>query len=472
MYLNKITLKNIKCFSHLKMDFSDGKDVRRWTTLFGNNGLGKSTLLQAIGAALAGPSALRELLPVAEGWVRQGQPYGEIEAELSWTRDDALAVGRSRKTTYISRFIVTGDPEKLPPGLDESYYSAPTVIPWRGIDQVQKAAQDMKQLLKTAYAEDKQGWLGCGYGPFRRLSGGTEEAGKVLYARRRSARFVTLFREDAALTNVTGWLIELHNVARERNQEGERALQIVRDALANNLFPEPIGLDLSANQALLQVGDHKPIPFRDLSDGYRSMLALSVDLLRWLIQAFPNEEKPMKCSGVVLIDELDVHLHPKWQRTIGHWLHEKFPNIQFIVATHSPFLAPVADEDKPSSIEASLDEYLSKGNIVLKETLEGVQAHSDYGSVKDLRADQILRTPLFDMESLYSPKTEAKLHRHQELHLKEQSGQLSDLEKQDHEQLEMWRENLPLLSDPGERSQEEKLKKAIQSHSDELARLS
>ena len=117
MYLRKIILKNIKCFANFDLDFAAGKkDVRMWTALLGQNGLGKSTLLQAIGVALAGPAAVRELLPVAEGWVRRGESYGEIEAELLWTEGDALTPHwPKKKSPYVARYIVTGDePERLP----------------------------------------------------------------------------------------------------------------------------------------------------------------------------------------------------------------------------------------------------------------------------------------------------------------------------------------------------------------------
>ena len=96
MYLQEITLRNIKCFENLTLDFSEtahhsknAGSIRRWTTLFGMNGLGKSTLLQAMGIVLAGPSAVKGLMPAADGWVRKGCNYGEIEAKLLWTDGDA-----------------------------------------------------------------------------------------------------------------------------------------------------------------------------------------------------------------------------------------------------------------------------------------------------------------------------------------------------------------------------------------------
>ena len=94
MYLQEITLRNIKCFENLKHSTSVRSEhiiptmwvpFHLWTTLFGMNGLGKSTLLQAIGIVLAGQSAVKELMGIAEGWVRKGCDYGEIEARLLWT---------------------------------------------------------------------------------------------------------------------------------------------------------------------------------------------------------------------------------------------------------------------------------------------------------------------------------------------------------------------------------------------------
>ncbi len=233
MYLRKIILKNIKCFANFDLDFAAGKkDVRMWTALLGQNGLGKSTLLQAIGVALAGPAAVRELLPVAEGWVRRGESYGEIEAELLWTEGDALTPHwPKKKSPYVARYIVTGDePERLPEVLRE-HYTVPTLVDWSGKGtprEREKVGKDMSRLKQTAYAEGKPGWLGCGYGPFRRLSGGSQDADRILYAEGKSARFVTLFREDAALTNATKWLIDLYNTARDGDMDSERALAQVK----------------------------------------------------------------------------------------------------------------------------------------------------------------------------------------------------------------------------------------------------
>ena len=261
MYLKKIRVRNIKCFRDLEVDFSQEEGgVRLWTTLFGENGLGKSTLLQAMGVVLAGPIAVRELLPVAEGWVRAGEPYGEIYAEFLWSEGDAAPPGRKRNTPYLMQYLVSGaDRARLPDSVTEK----PTVaefVPWSGNPGASKAdartrlrdrvTKDRRLLQETAYAETTEGWLACGYGPFRRLSGGSEASNSIVAAGRRAARFVTLFKEDAALTNATKWLTELFNAGREEDPPSAKTLAAVKQALATKLFPQEAELVVTSRSAL------------------------------------------------------------------------------------------------------------------------------------------------------------------------------------------------------------------------------
>src|SRR4029079_13708251 len=134
MYLKRITVRNIKCFADFQLDFGEPGHIRPWTALLGRNGLGKSTLLQAMAAATAGPSAVRELLPVAERWVRDGTGFGTIEADLLWTPGDASAVGRPSATQPLRAHLVVtgGDPEQLPRILAGEYYTVPTLTDWGG----------------------------------------------------------------------------------------------------------------------------------------------------------------------------------------------------------------------------------------------------------------------------------------------------------------------------------------------------
>ena len=480
MYLKKIILKNIKCFKELELDFSDGESVRKWTTLFGKNALGKSTLLQAMGAVLAGPSAMRELLPVAEGWLRVGAPYGEIYAELLWGDGDAAPPGPKRYKPYVMQYIVSGnDSSKLPASVGDK----PTVaemIPWSGEPGATKSdaktrqrdqiTKDRRLLQEIAYSERTQGWLACGYGPFRRLSGGAEQSNSIVSAGRRAARFVTLFREDAALTNAIKWLTDLHNT-REEDPRSQKTLEIVKNSLTTNLFPEKSELIVTAKTAFLKRNGSTEILFQNLSDGYRSMLALFIDLLHWLTEAFPYEENPLNCSGVAVIDELDTHLHPSWQRMIGHWLREKFPNIQFIIATHSPFIAQVADPESGVAAPDSKGSSLSLGNIRLKDTPHGVEAEPSAEAARLLGPEQILLSNLFDMSTVYSPQVEQKSDRFDLLKEKELGKEISPEEAEELKKLQLELELLPAASTTTGRTIEASLNSAVQKFAAKISEI-
>ena len=137
-----------------------------------------------------------------------------------------------------------------------------------------------------------------------------------------------------------------------------------------------------------------------LSDGYRSVLALAGDLIWRLIQAFPASLDPLKEEGVVLIDELDIHLHPMWQRMIAGWLRAQFPRLQFIVATHSPLIAAGAGEDA-----LTLRCRLQAGGAVVDEV----------PNVAAMSIDRVLQSEAFELVSPFSPETQEKIDRYDRL---------------------------------------------------------
>jgi hypothetical protein len=165
-----------------------------------------------------------------------------------------------------------------------------------------------------------------------------------------------------------------------------------------------------------------------MSDGYRSALALLGDILRHVINAYgisgltevgsDNKIRIVR-SGVVLIDEIDAHLHPEWQRTIGFWLKDHFPNIQFIVTTHSPLVCQAADKNglfvlpEPGSAE--------KPRPLTEEERITIIAS---------RPDTILRGPAFGMENTRSPLAVESRAAYAKLNAKKRSGKELTREEQ------------------------------------------
>jgi len=428
MYLSEFTIRQVKSFADVTLDFQqpDGT-IRLWNVIIGENGTGKTTLLQAMAMALAGEKAASVLLPRPSGWVRLGALVGEIEATTKR--------GTKRKARAKLTIVEEGD-------------EGPAIF------------------AQSRNTRNGSAGFAAGYGPFRRLSGGSEQAGKLAKMNTKEARFVTLFREDAALIQCEQWLKDL-DYARlddsdpDNQKRAARLLQAVRETINDYLLPEGVRLEsINPRGVYFRTPVATRIALSDLSDGYRAMLALGIDLIRHLSYVYSDliMQSPQwlrEVTGVVLIDELDAHLHPTWQREISFWLKACFPRLQFIVATHSPFIPQAADKG---------------GLYILRRPANSdvVEAFVDEPYVRGWRVDQILAI-LFDTPSMYDADTEQRLREYARLKIMAQMGQLPAEEAQSFAQLQAWVD--ANLAPPGETRAELERARQVRQRAQELSQL-
>lgn len=169
-------------------------------------------------------------------------------------------------------------------------------------------------------------------------------------------------------------------LARIQKGVGDINLEVVKktiiDSIPNcvNIYHE---FDTDKSQGLkVELGDGRILPFNSLSDGTRNFFAIIADMAYMCLTLNPHlKERALKeTEGVVLIDELDLHLHPEWQRKIINILKDTFPNIQFVVTTHSPFLIQETGRDQLIILKDSqIYKITSAANLSIEDIAEELQ---------------------------------------------------------------------------------------------------
>ncbi len=171
-----------------------------------------------------------------------------------------------------------------------------------------------------------------------------------------------------------------------------------------------------------------------MSDGYRSVLSLTFELLRQLSIAYGPDifethddgKITVKFPGVVQIDEVDAHLHPTWQKRIGFWFREHFPQMQFIVTTHSPLVCQAAEK-------GSIFLLPRPGTDEVGRMLEGAERDRlIYGDILDAYS-----TEAFGGGETRSPKGQEMLELLGKLNVKEMLEGLTREEQEEQERLRL-----------------------------------
>ncbi len=394
MWVEELQIRNIKCFDDVTIKLGKPRQPYRWVTLLGENGGGKSIALQALGLLLAGPEGAQKLLPRPVAWLRSEDEYGTLRGRIHQGDNDPGQHGTGKVTRAFGyTYFVTGS---KPVSVRNRQYTEPAIV-----ESVEKRLSWLRQ---NAFTSTGGGWFAVGYGAFRRLTRSSQVIVPSLEQPARFTNFSTQFDEDQPLSAFERWMVYLdYRVAKDQDHTARRQYDLGVAAI-NKVLPDGVRFDqVTPHGRICFITNGMSVATIALSDGYRSVLALAGDLVWRLIQAFPNSDDPLHEEGVVLIDELDIHLHPVWQRQIAQWLQEQFPGLQFIVATHSPLIAAGAG-DTAQTVRFRLRDGRAEVEAV--------------PNVSALSVDRILQSEAFGAVSPYSPATQAKIDRYDHLVVK------------------------------------------------------
>jgi hypothetical protein len=337
-----------------------------WHVLIGENGAGKTSALRAISLGIIGPENIQVLRLTPQTWVQRGSSHAEIK--LTLTRGENDEYDEKAKISLKDDFPVS---MKF------------TIGPKGNLIKL----ENNKQPYLYAWGDFK-GWFSVGYGPNRKINAKDDTVDQLFATYPKAASHASMFGEIVAFTDILEWLSLLRYQTYEEKPEAELILSSIKRLInEGDLLPNDTKLDdIASDGVTFKDGNNAFVDITQLSEGYRSVLSLLFELLKQFIRSFGAKRVfkdfaldsfVIDLEGVVLIDEIDEHLHPTWQTKIGNWFTTYFPKIQFIVTTHSPLVcracekgsiwfmtAPGNDIQRVSEIKGADRDRLIYGNVL------------------------------------------------------------------------------------------------------------
>lgn len=379
--VERIKLKNFKGLRELDLTLPTSHDDQApWTMLLGENAIGKSSVLQAVALALVDDTYRTKLVPDSRGLVRE--PRCTKAQVQVWLK------GRPRPIQVEFRKNLQRSSGGEPPKVLLLAYGSTRLLP------------------RDAHLPRP----GHGY-----------------------ARLDNLFDPFVPLESAAAWLTRLDRMTFNRVRPAlRRLLGLERpDDIVRARRGRPVKVRMAS----------ATIPLNALSDGYQSVLALACDMMAVLLERWKSMEV---AEGLVLIDEIGAHLHPRWKMSIVTSLRRAFPSVQFIATTHDPLcLRGLADG------EVVVLRRNSKRNVVSVANLP---------SIRGLRVGQLLTSEHFGLSTTRDPESDVFLSRYYALLAKSKPNNT------DKKKLAEMKQDLHLHTEIGETRKERMMLAAIDRH--------
>lgn len=443
IYFEKLSVENVRCFGERQeLNLTDAKGrLARWTLILGDNGAGKTTLLQCLARMcprfnpppdddskphpnrVEPELASEEKNEVLSALARSGSD-ADVQMEASLSVGLRLGEARPRQPRNISTTLtikrkkgeITGvDPDGDAPN---SLGEPPFVVGY-GAGRHPRAADSNRGVEKDPVH--------------------------------------SLFKVASELYDAEKNLCDSHYASLlDHSPPGAKErLGRLTDMLAKVLpdvhRPQDIKILGPKSTAYLsdRAGVHVTtpsgeVPLGQLSLGYQTVFAWTMDIAWRLIERYPTSSNPLEEPAIVIVDEIDLHLHPRWQREIRDRLTGLFPNVQFIATAHSPLMA-----------QSSLGQNLA----VVRWRKDRVIIENDPDVVKSWRLDQVLTSDLFGFESARPPETVEQQKRRVALRQKQK---LSKAERDELACLDRKALELPTAESPEDQKAMEIIRKAAE----------
>lgn len=323
MYIHKLTLERFRGAHALPLELDDKLNV-----FVGMNGSGKSSILDATAILLSwlvnrlkhtGASGR----PITESDIKNGESSANLEITIheagsyfSWNIAKARK-GYSKRDIVSALIPASEAARRMQTGISESH--GQVNLPLFAYYPVNRAVLDIPLRIREKHSFD--------------LLSAYDDS---LTSGANFRTFFEWFREREDLENEARRDQQMLFADSPALQLPDPHLKAVRDALAE-FMPDFRNLTVRRNPLRMEVEKQgERLTVNQLSDGEKCLMAMVGDMARRMAIANPLRANPLEGEGIFLIDEIDLHLHPKWQRMVIPKLAEVFPNCQFLISTHSP----------------------------------------------------------------------------------------------------------------------------------------
>lgn len=359
-YVLGMDIEGVRCFKRrqsLDLTDDDGRPAL-WTVILGDNGTGKTTLLQSLvygmAASTAGSASYRAAHTWGDGLARSG-----TRAFWGWELTPVESLGQQRPP--VARLTAVTDGRGVSFDLPPGGRVAPLVVAYGAARHIGPSS------LTPDESDDPT---------------------------------ATLLAADTPLLNAEEWLLRLdYRASRSTGELARRQRERVRQLLIA-LLPDVEEIHIEPPRGN---GGEGPVRFRtpygevrlsELGLGYQCTIGWMVDLASRLYARYPESDDPLGEPAVVLVDEIDLHLHPRWQRDLVALVSSRFPAVQFIFTAHSPLVVQSAEG-------ANL--------ATLRRDKDTVVIDNDPVAATGWRIDQLLTSDLFGLRSARGPRVERLL---------------------------------------------------------------
>lgn len=338
LFISEVTIHNFKGIKELEIQFDKGVNI-----IMGDNGVGKTSIMEALALSFGG------LLSGIKGIKRQGIQQNDIRCSLSgglhflgktsidtelecadgskynWRiyREDEL-----EKTKYLNeRQIADYMKQRKNTG-----YTGETLIPmlpvlcYLGTDRIYSKQINSKSSSAKTFSDRALGYESCQ-------------------------------KSETEMEAIEDWCLRMEMMSFRNEGRSNKSYSWFLDTIETfleDIDSENKNLEVYYSREIERLAirtEKEDIPISLLSAGYQSLLHIVMDIAYRIALLNPNSFEYEKATGIVVIDEVDMHLHPKWQWNVVRALRNVFPNVQFIMATHSPIIISSCNNGRLISID-------------------------------------------------------------------------------------------------------------------------